>query len=120
VFEKKYQHTPSHGIYPEFESKTMSYKDLQKCEDVPKVPARKYIDLYQGHLTCEVLIEECSGVPLPKKENFDWTKITHREVRAVLFDFRTNEFLSNTFIIGAEWKQEYEGKWLFNANESLN
>lgn len=57
---------------------------------------------------------------MPKKEEFDWNKITHREVRAVLFDFRTNEFLSNSFITGAQWKQEYEGKWLFNLNETLN
>jgi hypothetical protein len=53
---------------------------------------------------------------LPKKEEFDWTKITHREVRAVLFDFSTKEFLSNTFILQANWKADLETKWLFNLN----
>ncbi len=98
----------------------MTYKDLQKLEDIATVPnPKKFIDLYAPHLSCEIQLEECAGVPLPKKEDFDWTKISHREIRAVLFDFRTNEFLSNTFIIGASWKPEYEGKWLFNTNESL-
>jgi hypothetical protein len=35
--EKKYMHTPSWGLYPEFDSKTMAYKDLQKMEEIAKV-----------------------------------------------------------------------------------
>lgn len=79
----------------------MAYKDLYKCDEVGKYPARKFIDMYQGHVACEVQMEECCNIPMPKKEDFDWTKITHREVRAVLFDFRTSEYLSNSIIIGA-------------------
>ena len=120
LFEKKFAFTPSHGISPHFDSKTMTYRDLRKCEDISRLPPRKFIDLYSVHLSCEIQFEECSGVPMPRKEDFDWAKITHREVRAVLFDFRTNEFLSNSFIVGAQWKQEYEGKWLFNINETLS
>lgn len=120
IYEKKNQNTPSHGIFPEFDSRSMTYKDLQKCEDVGKLPNKKFIDLYGPHLACEVQIEECSCVPLPKKDDFDWGKISHREVRAVLFDFRTCEFVSNSFIVGAQWKQDYESKWLFNTSESLN
>ena len=63
--------------------------------------------MYQPNLACEIQIEEASGVPLPKKDDFEWSKISHREVRAVLIDMRTHEFLSNSFIIGATWRNEY-------------
>ena len=105
----------------------MTYKDISKLDEISQVlksqlsqqQIKKYVDLHTPHIGCEIQIEECSGVPLPKKDDFDWTKITHREVRAILFDFKNQEFLSNSFIIQAGWKAEYEGKWIFNNNESL-
>ena len=55
--------------------------------------------MHSPNLACEIQIEEFNSVPLPKKEEFDWNKITHREVRAVLFDYKSGEFLSNSFIM---------------------
>ncbi len=52
----------------------------------------------------EITIEEATGVPLPKKEDFDWTKIINREVRAVLVDARNHDLLSNVFVAPASWK----------------
>ena len=65
-----------------------------------------------------MFLEEISGVPLPKKEDYDWSNITNRELREVLVDIRTQELLSSTFIVSASWKQEFPGKWLFNASET--
>jgi len=87
--EKKYMHTPSWGLYPEFDSKTMAYKDLQKMEEIAKVNSKKYIEMYQPQLGCEVMLEEATGVPMPKKEDYDWGRITNREIRMVLIDFKT-------------------------------
>ena len=118
--EKRYAFTPSHGLYPEFESKSMTYKDLMKLEDVTKFPQKKFLELYgQGFLACEITLEEITGVPMPKKEDFDWAKISHRELRCVLWDARSHEFVSNTFILGATWRLEQPTKWLFNTSESL-
>lgn len=65
----------------------------------------------------EITIEEATGVPMPKKEDFDWTKIVNREVRAVLIDARNHDLLSNVFISQAAWKQDAPNKWIFNASE---
>jgi hypothetical protein len=54
---------------------------------------------------------------MPKKEDFDWGKITGRELRIVLVDFRTQEYISNVLIIAASWKPEHPTKWLFNSSE---
>ena len=118
--EKQGKFTPSSGFYPEFDSKTLQYKDLQKLEDVskPTFNSKKYTEVYQPQLGCEIILEEITGIPLPKKEDFDWSKITNRELRAVLVDFRTQEFLSNVFVVSASWKQEYSNKWMFNTNDS--
>jgi|LauGreDrversion4_2_1035121.scaffolds.fasta_scaffold15554_3 hypothetical protein len=50
---------------------------------------------------CEITIEEISGIPMPLKEEFDWSRITNREIRVVLVDFRTQEYISNAFIVPA-------------------
>ena len=63
-------------------------------------------------------MEEATGIPLPKKEDYDWAKITNREVRAVLVDLKTHEFLSNVYIVSANWKTEQSGKWFFNASDT--
>lgn len=56
---------------------------------------------------------------MPKPEEFDWKNITHREVRACLYDFSTQEYMSNMFIVQANWRLADETKWLFNINPSL-
>lgn len=43
--------------------------------------------MYTANIGCEISMEEATGVFLPKKEEFEWSKISHREVRAFLFDF---------------------------------
>lgn len=43
--------------------------------------------MYYPNIGCEISMEEAFGVFLPKKEEFDWSKISHREVRVILFDF---------------------------------
>lgn len=68
----------------------------------------------------EITIEEATGVPMPKKEDFDWTKIVNREVRAVLIDARNHDLLSNVFISQAAWNQDAPNKWIFNASEILS
>lgn len=35
------------------------------------------------------MIEEATDIPLPKKEDFDWGNIAHREIRAVLVDYKS-------------------------------
>jgi hypothetical protein len=45
--EKSYINTPSWGLYPQFDSRTMNYKDLQKLDDFAKVIAKKFIEQYQ-------------------------------------------------------------------------
>jgi hypothetical protein len=35
------------------------------------------------------MLEEATGVPMPKKEDYDWGRITNREIRMVLIDFKT-------------------------------
>lgn len=52
----------------------------------------------------EITIEEATGVPLPKKEDFDWSKIINREVRVVLVDAKNQDLLSNVFVSQAAWK----------------
>lgn len=46
--EKRYLYAPSYGLYPEFDNKTMQYKDFFKLEEIVtgKAQARKYIDMY--------------------------------------------------------------------------
>jgi hypothetical protein len=44
--EKSYLHTPSHGLYPQFDGKTMNYRKLQKLEEFTKVPAKKFIEMF--------------------------------------------------------------------------
>lgn len=113
--EKKYLNTPSYNLYPQFDSKTMHYRQLQKLEDFGKLPARKFIEMHQPSIGSELTIEEVAGIPLPKKEDFDWSKITNREVRAVLVDARNHDVLSNVFFAGAVWRQEAPNKWQFGA-----
>ena len=36
LFERRGLYTPSYGIYPEYDSKTMAYKDLQKLDQLNK------------------------------------------------------------------------------------
>lgn len=82
------------------------------------MPAKKFVEMFLPPLACEITIEEASGVPLPKKEEYDWSKISNREIRAVLIDNRSHELLSNVFIISANWKAESPGKWLLNATDT--
>ena len=119
LLEQRAANTPSFGIYPQFDSRSLQYKDLEKLHDmkVDKIEERKkFIDRYAPACGCEIVIEEASGVPMPKKEDFEWNKIDHREVRIVLYDVNTQAFLSNTMILGASWRSEYQGKWLFNSS----
>jgi len=51
-------------------------------------------------------LEEALSVPIPKKEDFQWSNIINREVRVCLIDMRTKEILSNVWTIGASWKQD--------------
>jgi hypothetical protein len=44
--ERKYRNTPSWGIYPEFDSRSLRYKDMKKLEDVAKVPPKRFIELH--------------------------------------------------------------------------
>jgi hypothetical protein len=115
--EKSYLHTPSHGLYPQFDGKTMNYRELQKLEEFTKVPAKKFIEMFHPQMGSEITIEEATGVPLPKKEDFDWGKIINREVRVVLVDAKNQDLLSNVFVSQAAWKQEAPNKWTFNASE---
>lgn len=123
MLEKKNQaNTPSWGLYPEFDTKTMTYKDMHKLNDIANsyknpLNVKRYIEMHAPQIACELTLEEASGIPLPKKDDFDWGKITNREIRAVLVDFRTQQFLSNTFILSAGWKSEFANKWLFNLTE---
>jgi|LauGreDrversion4_2_1035121.scaffolds.fasta_scaffold56898_4 hypothetical protein len=55
---------------------------------------------------------------MPKKDDYDWEKIINREIRMVLVDFKTQEFISNVFILSANWKPETPTKWLLNATET--
>jgi len=102
--ERKYRNTPSWGLYPEFDSRSLRYKDMKKLEDVAKVPAKRFIELHQPQLGSEITIDEIAGIPMPLKEEFDWSRITNREVRVILMDFRTQEYISNSFIAAAQWK----------------
>jgi hypothetical protein len=102
--EKSYRNTPSFGLYPQFDGKTMNYRELQKLEEFSKVPPKKFIELFHPQLGSEITIEEATGVPLPKKEDFDWGKIINREVRVVLVDAKNQDLLSNVFLSQAAWK----------------
>lgn len=61
-------------------------------------------------------IDVINDVPLPKKEDFDWNKISHREVRVTLIDLRSKKYLSNTLILSVKWEQLYETKWLIGSD----
>lgn len=101
MLEKQAQHTPSHGIHPEFDTRTMQYKDLQKLEEISHIQqaasvpngyqtaVKRFIERHGPQLACEMTLEEISGVPMPKKDDFDWGKITKRELRVVLVDMCT-------------------------------
>jgi Ca2+-binding EF-hand superfamily protein len=116
--EKKCQNAPSWGIYPEFDPKTLQYKELGKLSEVAKLSAKQFIEKYVPNLGCELMLEECVNIPLPKQEDFDWGKILNREVRLVLADVRNETFVSNVHILSAGWKQEFPTKWLFNSTET--
>ncbi len=110
--------TPSWGLYPRFNSKNLQYDDLQKLEEVEYLVPKKFTEKYLPDLACEITLEEASGIPLPRKEDYDWSKICNRELRMVLVDFKTQEFLSNIHILPCHWKQDTPTKWLFNAHET--
>ncbi|TNV88020.1 hypothetical protein FGO68_gene1522 [Halteria grandinella] len=118
VLEKKCQHTPSHGLYPDFDPRTLQYKDLSKLSDL--ATPKQFIEKHQPALACEFTIEECTNIPLPKQEDFDWGKILNRELRIVLADVKSEQFISNVHIMSAGWKQEQASKWVFNASECQN
>ena len=118
--EKSNLHTPSHGLYPQFDGKTMNYRELQKLEEFSKVTPKQFIEMFHPMTGSEITIEEATGVPLPKKEDFDWGKIINREVRVVLIDSKNHDLLSNVFTSQAAWKLEAPSKWTFNAAEIQN
>jgi hypothetical protein len=66
-------------------------------------------------MTCEVSLEEASNVPIPKGEEHQWNKISHREIRVTLFDFSSGRYLSNAIILSVQWNPQYETKWLVNS-----
>jgi hypothetical protein len=72
---------------------------------------------YGANMGCEVTLEEAVNVPMPKSEEFEWGRIVSREVRFVIADLRSEQFLSNVHIVNAGWKAEMPTKWLFNVNE---
>jgi centrin-3 len=117
--EKRYTNTPSFGLYPQFDSKTMSYKDLAKLEDYYSLAPRQYVQRHQPFSACELTIEEALNVPIPKKEDFAWNSIKNREVRAYLVDMRTKDILSNTWIVSTSWREDQPTKWSFASPEVL-
>jgi hypothetical protein len=57
--ERRDQHTLSWGLYPQFDSKTMTYRELSKLEDVSKgVLPKQYITQHAPWLAAEITLEE--------------------------------------------------------------
>jgi len=110
--------TPSYGLYPQFNCRTMTYKDLQHLFDLDKTLPKRFVELNAPKISAELTIEEATGVPLPKKEDYEWSKIMYRELRAVLFDFQKKEYVSNSILMGATWRQEYDAKWVFAGQQA--
>ena len=66
----------------------------------------------------EITLEEALQVPIPKKEDYQWANIANREVRVCLIDMKTKEILSNVWTVGASWREDQAGKWLFQSANS--
>lgn len=113
-FEKHAMFTPSWGLFPMFNYNQMTYKDLTYLRNLDKMPQKEFLKVYMPRLFSEISIEEATNIPIPRKEDFPWEKISVREIRAFLFDFTNKEFLSNTLLMTAQWNEDSETKWVFN------
>jgi calmodulin len=102
--ERKDKHTLSWGLYPQYDTKTMTYRELGKLEEVQRVPTKTYIAKNPPGLAAEITLEETFQIPIPKKEDFQWDNITNREIRACLIDMRSKEILSNVWNVGVSWR----------------
>jgi hypothetical protein len=117
--EKRYLNTPSHNLYPQFDPKSLTYRSLSHLEDYGKLPPKSFLSVHAPpqQTSAELTIEDLTGIPLPKREDFDWTKITNREVRVMLVDARSQEIVSNVFFASVVWKQEAPQRWQVSATE---
>ncbi len=116
--ERKDSHTLSWGLYPQFDSKTLTYRELSKLEEVQRTPTKTYIASHVPYLASEITLEEALSIPMPKKEEFEWQNITNREVRACLVDMKTKEILSNVWTLSVSWKEDQPTKWQFQTNST--
>ena len=116
--ERKDKHTLSWGLYPQFDTKTMTYRELAKLEEVQRVPTKTFIAKNPPGLAAEITLEETFQIPIPKKEDFQWDNITNREIRACLIDMKSKEILSNVWNVGVSWRQDQSSKWLFQSSNT--
>ena len=68
-------HTPSWGLYPQFDSKTLQYRELNKLTDFMTTNNKRFIELHAPWQGAEITLEEALQVPIPKNEDFAWENI---------------------------------------------
>ena len=131
----KKRNLPSSAFDPKINPETLQYKDLR--EDIkPKgdkdnpVLGKLNQTITPIIIAFQILLNQATGVPVPPKEINTEGKsfsnnntcykiggdfsIVKREVRVVLYNHSTNQYIANTCLVKAEWKVDDKDIWKFN------
>lgn len=108
---------PSSCLKPKLDSSGFFYQDLNYVEASNFNIKASVLDRQnvQNNLCFEIRLLEATGIPIPDESKVQKNQFLKREVALILYDRKKREFISNAAYVNANWRAEYEDRWIFDG-----
>jgi len=109
---------PSESFRLTRDENTIWFKDIKPVMEGQSKPTKhmKEIDPLIGGY---IIMNGATGIPIPSEGILKRENIVNRVVKLGYFDTISNKFIYGTALLHAEWDQESEDIWSFNAAKAL-
>lgn len=113
---KKLMNLPSSAVKPRLDPSGFFYQDINYVEASNFNLKTSVIDRNSNNVLClELRVLEATGVPIPDETDVPRNTFLMREVGLLLFDKARSKYEGNAAYINADWKPEYEDRWVFES-----